>query len=69
MDRLERITRELAVLDAKRVPGFLSQENLAFWAALDSHWPTIRGMLNIARRPFNGTRPVKRSWLQRIRRR
>lgn len=78
MDRLEKITRELAVLDAKRVPGIASQENFAFLAALDKHWPTIRGMLAIARSPitpenyisdrvYNGKRsPRRRTWLGRL---
>lgn len=50
MNRLNKITLELTALDAKRVPGVASQENLAFLAALDKHWPTIRGMLHIAQR-------------------
>jgi hypothetical protein len=62
MDRLGTITKELAVLDAKRVPGFLSNENIAFWVALDGHWPTIRGMLTIER-------VERRSWLDRFCRR
>lgn len=45
MDRLIKISKELCELDARRVPGFGSIENMAFLSALDRYWPTIRGML------------------------
>jgi hypothetical protein len=45
MNRLGKINRELFALDVRRVPGVASLENLTFLAALDKHWPTIRGML------------------------
>lgn len=54
MDRLEKITKELDALDVQRVPGIASMQNFAFLAALDKHWPTIRGMLNIANPPPPG---------------
>lgn len=61
MNRLADICKELEPLDRARVPGVGSQQNFAFLAALDKHWPTIRGMLSTQ----NAQKP-KRSFLSRI---
>ena len=61
MNRLEKICKELEPLDRARVPGIASTQNFAFLAALDKHWPTIRGMLSIEREQ----RP-KRSFLSSL---
>ncbi len=41
-----QILAELSELDAKRVAGILSLQNLLFLVALDKHWPTIKKLLS-----------------------